>query len=123
MTDKATQERLEPCPFCGSAVSARYISHYFAGGEKKLRPLPWRVCCENDECAFEPCADFTTEAEAIAAWNRRSAPATRDAIIEECAKVARQFLKGDHALNDAAWSSGDPVFDVIKAINALKSPG
>lgn len=58
--DLKFEERLEPCPFCGS--EARLIS----GFEDNY------VICRNDDCASAIVArSFSSADEAIAAWNRR----------------------------------------------------
>ena len=58
---------LKPCPFCGGAWVR--CGQYFMPGSPD-----WRVLCMNDECAIGPFCDFNTEADAIAAWNRRLSP-------------------------------------------------
>jgi len=60
-------ESLKPCPFCGTAPTVEY----WHGGPKTKR----RVGCDNEECAPMPHVTGPTEAEAVAAWNRRAAPA------------------------------------------------
>jgi hypothetical protein len=65
---------LKPCPFCGGPAKTN-----FGGNPKRL----WRVGCAADP---EFCLGrwvrytshgWTTEAEAIAAWNFRAQPARR----------------------------------------------
>lgn len=66
---------LLPCPFCGGPAQV-FQKHR----EPKPRTLNWRVCCDNlDPVRGELCdmaiySDFETEAEAIAAWNKRPSP-------------------------------------------------
>ena len=56
---------LEPCPFCGGRVKLREVKH--------LTPPRWGISHLND-CEVEPGWDIMwgSEAEAIAAWNRRT---------------------------------------------------
>ncbi len=60
MSDTPTQPEvapaLLPCPFCGAAPVLQ----------------PWdEVVCENDQCRVVAAAAGRTDAEAVAAWNRR----------------------------------------------------
>jgi Lar family restriction alleviation protein len=59
--DLEYKEELKPCPFCGT--EARLIS----GTEDHY------VVCRNNDCAAALVArSFSSEEEAIAAWNRRA---------------------------------------------------
>lgn len=59
--DLNVEEMIETCPFCGT--EARLIS----GTEDHY------VVCRNDDCAAALVArSFSSEEEAIAAWNRRA---------------------------------------------------
>lgn len=51
-----------PCPFCGTSATAEF---YEDGG--------WCVACDDPNCAIMD-DTYETEAEAIAAWNRRATP-------------------------------------------------
>jgi len=55
-------ETLKPCPFCGSDATVEF---YDDGG--------WCVACDESGCANMD-NTYSTEAEAIAAWNRRAEP-------------------------------------------------
>lgn len=77
---------LKPCPFCGGAADINQMSHYYRDGGSYPRSLEWRVMCNAEECPFDPCGDFTSEAEAIAAWNTRAPLPTP--TEEEVARVA-----------------------------------
>lgn len=63
----ATSE-LKPCPFCGGEADIVDIPSH------RDHSMELIVTCVADGCLYE-CATpaFTTEAEAIAAWNRRAA--------------------------------------------------
>jgi Lar family restriction alleviation protein len=55
------KEELKPCPFCGSEASL------FSGTEDHY------VLCRNTDCAAALVArSFSSEGEAISAWNRRA---------------------------------------------------
>lgn len=59
--DMVYEEKIKPCPFCGSSASI------ISGTEDHY------VVCRNDDCAAAIVArSFPSEAEAIAAWNRRA---------------------------------------------------
>lgn len=60
--DQTVTQALEPCPFCGGEG----LSHRVARG--------WRVSCKNCDAQPRPGLPPKTEAEAIAAWNTRTAP-------------------------------------------------
>ena len=69
-------QKLLNCPFCGG--EAETWSHYFEEEDMTL----WQVRCKERPYEVEhPCytADsfisFTTEAEAVEAWNRRASDA------------------------------------------------
>ena len=57
-----SDEALKPCPFCGARV-ATYRDEI--GG--------WEIYCDGEVgCAGDGDSRYSTEAEAIAAWNRRA---------------------------------------------------
>ncbi len=79
---------LEPCPFCGSS-GALHDNDW-------CEPPMWSVHCTAGDC-FASVREAVTPADAIAAWNRRSLP-NRDAVVEECARVAEN-VKGGYSAN------------------------
>lgn len=60
MTDNRTTELL-PCPFCGSEARMLGTEHQW-----------FNPACSNPDCGCEWTDSYTTEAEAIAAWNTRA---------------------------------------------------
>ena len=75
---------LKPCPFCGG--EAETWSNYFDEKDMTL----WQVRCKERPYAVEhPCytadsfVSFTTEAEAVEAWNTR---AERTCTFSKCEK-------------------------------------
>lgn len=57
------EETLKPCPFCGGQATIQAFHHY---------PTQyWAQCADNPPCSVEV-GGFLSEAEAIAAWNRRA---------------------------------------------------
>jgi hypothetical protein len=52
------------CPFCGNAPM---IVPWHGGGPRKRM-----IMCRDDECAIGPMHADSTEARAVAAWNRRA---------------------------------------------------
>jgi len=109
---------LESCPFCGNvAILHRHCEGQ--GADQKL--IAVYVACNT----FKPnacgaavmttplgCA-FTHEADAIAAWNRRSLRAERDAVLELAAVKAETC-----PVMDVHWRR-----DIAAAIRALKAEG
>ena len=60
---------LLPCPSCGGEAE---LCTWYGGGEHC--ETVFTVMCDNDDCPMDvKTFDFHTEAEAIAAWNTRSA--------------------------------------------------
>lgn len=60
---------LKPCPFCGVGVGA--LSRYHPRD-----PNEWYVSCAAKDCVMQPeTPTYRTEAEALAAWNRRASDA------------------------------------------------
>jgi Lar family restriction alleviation protein len=55
---------LLPCPFCGETASTERNTVFGPTG------APWAIGCDVNGCA--EFAWFQSEAEAIAAWNRRA---------------------------------------------------
>jgi len=75
---------LKPCPFCGHRAETQ---------EYGMRTEAWAVWCVECKAQME---SISTEAEAIAAWNRR-APDPRDEVIRglvEAAERSRQYIVG-----------------------------
>lgn len=70
---------LASCPFCGGEAN----DHRDSDGD-------WEVFCSSDEsCTADVAHRFPTREQAIAAWNRRPAPAAIErAALERAAKVA-----------------------------------
>lgn len=60
MAEKMT---LLPCPFCGSTD----VETYPADRERSR----WNVCCGNPGCVTRGDNDYLTQADSVAAWNRR----------------------------------------------------
>lgn len=59
-----SQEKLKPCPFCGS--SDIKLNYWDTNGK-------WCVFCGNNRCRINPeTYDYCRKAEAIKAWNRRA---------------------------------------------------
>jgi len=62
-------ERLEPCPFCGKEPVSWFGD---VGSDSSL--YRYEIYCCNNDCEVECRVSKPTEAEAIAAWNRRAKP-------------------------------------------------
>lgn len=59
---------LKPCPFCGGEATLRHTKDR----EGKMYGELWIVSCEARSCYIRPCTSFyTSEEEAIEAWNTR----------------------------------------------------
>lgn len=73
---------LKPCPFCGGEAEL-----WRANGERTA----WVACM--GRCSILVSKEHKTDAEAIAAWNTRTAPdpaAIREAALREAAKALNE---------------------------------
>ena len=101
------------CPFCGNDKCVRVLEWHQEPG------FGYYVCCDaggfdgmpNRGCGASG-AWGETEGEAIAAWNRRSGVEGREAVIEECAKVAEK--RGKEVREPAVG------YDIATALRTLK---
>lgn len=87
---------LKPCPFCGGEASVEY--EVFAGTTVR----GYRVRCGNDSCNEDvECSTyaFGTEAEAMAAWNRRAERTCR--MIDNGAELCCSECDCRHCYDDA----------------------
>lgn len=77
---------LKPCPFCGSSMeSPSWVLNAADSAERLMAVMCWQPHCGAQG------AMYRTEAEAIAAWNRRDESHTRAAVEAEraaCEAVA-----------------------------------
>ena len=107
MTDNFEREPgLNPCPFCGGSEIMLVIGEECGS---------YRLHCRNDACDVEVATySVETEADAIAAWNRRTPAAVEAEVVEKCAKLAEQWEGTD--------CSGDYIArTVAEDIRALTS--
>lgn len=81
MSEQLTDEALLPCPFCGCDKIVIHYDHpdsvgpLVGGGYYISHPI-WKIYPESWRCNAQPYPGyFETEAQAIAAWNRRATPA------------------------------------------------
>jgi Lar family restriction alleviation protein len=98
-------ERLKPCPFCGSSV--RLMRLLSDAGRRAGDPPAYDVEC--NKCWVW--GRWSTEAEAIAAWNRRAEPADLLAAIarvEELRSSRDQSILPDEALLLKVWLAPVP---------------
>ena len=95
---------LMPCPFCGGA-NIRIRCAAFLGDQKS-----YVGTCEG---CYSQSQLATSEAEAIAAWNRRTPLARREAL-EEAAKAVIEFWSKLHG--DAECWQGVKSAEVIRAL-------
>lgn len=97
MADSSSATRLAPCPFCGEQPRVKeWPKHSLRGN--------WEISCENVACAMvNVIAEENSEADAIAAWNRR-VPAPPSAATEST-KVERcpDGLKCHNAETGCCW--------------------
>lgn len=84
MTTPGEKERLLPCPFCGCADND--AASQCAAISDDLYSIWCGLCL-----AEGPACD--SEAEAIAAWNKRSVSSDRAGVIEECIAAAEEATK------------------------------
>lgn len=111
-------DELKPCPFCG--VGVRALSRYHPRD-----PNEWYVSCGARDCVMQPeTPTYHTEAEAIAAWNRRSS-SKRIEELEKALGSVRDYHEGRkpydfHRLPDderanAAFDAWQEVFWSVRA--------
>jgi hypothetical protein len=86
-------DELKPCPFCG--------------GEPIMGA--WDVECDNPLCEVQPTVAGQSQAEAIAAWNRRAAPAPAldDAVRMDAKRYRFLLAPGDISECDSWWTVVD----------------
>lgn len=108
---------LLPCPFCGSAVGE--ASNV---GEDEDN---WFVGCMEGDCGVNPCVFHpNSEAEAIAAWNRRapSEPATAALDFMALATFLAKVNAGRHVIiregDGTPFVSRDVAVEAMQAILA-----
>lgn len=88
--ERAIEEAMEPCPFCGQTAPLRILDSYHAG-----RPYYWIYCARTyGGCgAAQDARIYYSEEAAKTAWNTR---ANKDLLIrnfsEEVCKVIKQKL-------------------------------
>ena len=87
MTTPTDRDELEPCPFCGSDTCQTR--------EVRWNPVmtKWAVSCVRGCGTDGPAHD--TEAEAIAAWNRRPTPQAGDELARENVEYGIAWLRGN----------------------------
>lgn len=90
----ADQRGLLPCPFCGSEAFAT-----FKTGDDDLRRHS--VHCKSLDCGGQTRDRHFSEAEAIAAWNRRSALASAPVAVEVLDTYRNMLLEAVHRYGNA----------------------
>lgn len=105
-------ERLAPCPFCGGEAELDNA----AEPQFARRPT---VTCKNENCfGYMPSAYYARDAEAIAAWNRRS-DATITALREEVERLSKSELD---AYNAGASQCADALTALRQRVVAVGKP-
>lgn len=98
---------LKRCPFCGGEAGT------LMGSNENTDK--WRVWCLRPSSVCGLIGPFKdSEAEAIAAWNRRALP-SRDDVLEEAARVADSRAVPNY--NTGSYLASD----IAAAIRSLKS--
>jgi len=86
-----------PCPFCNGAAHSGYAKFNDDAG--------W-CGCESVDCpGWGACAQHQTEADAVAAWNRRAPEAQAWRAIETAPRDGTRILIADGRSTDAAYWS------------------
>jgi Lar family restriction alleviation protein len=107
----ADQRGLLPCPFCGSEAFAT-----FKTGDDDLRRHS--VHCKSLDCGGQTRDRHFSEAEAIAAWNRRSALASAPVADERAQDVDLPWLRAymHHQIASDRWVvTADQARDFARA--------
>lgn len=127
---------LKPCPFCGSPATTHEDSD-----------RDWEVYCDGpSDCAGDASSRFPTEAQAIAAWNRRPpSPVGRDLgspqaglgglgetpsdALEAARRIVDEYESGDSLIVARALLAASPSpwrdmeeDEMARAENARRSP-
>jgi transcription elongation factor Elf1 len=92
---------LLPCPFCGAEARTCLLP---------VKRQLTRVLCMNDQCAIGPHEDFESEAEAIAAWNRRCDP-VRDELVEALEQAAMELEEAAKLLTGRDMPAVGRIYD------------
>lgn len=91
-------ERLAPCPFCGKVEEDEDGPLLNYGLRAHRGEVRFVVCC------IVQTDDFDTDAEAIAAWNRRSAPTVSAQGVEERERIYRFSISGPYPEPGGPWT-------------------
>jgi Lar family restriction alleviation protein len=113
--DKASQAfeegELLPCPFCGGEAITNYKRFY------GLKPIiRFGVSCQGD-CGIFLDERAKSEAEAIAAWNRR-----RDGVLDEVVTAIEEIMNDYRGPIDIFYgkyqttNSGEAILKVVLAL-------
>jgi|GEM_PF-3704724 len=82
-----SDEALNPCPFCGARVATFRDENRIDG---------WEIYCDGEVgCAGDGDSRYSTETQAIAAWNRRAS----DAEIERLRAALEGILESIDCLD------------------------
>lgn len=120
--------KLEPCPFCGGPAML-HSYHAAEGPGPRINRVYWVTCdlTKPGHCQAAigvPVNDRQSEADAIAAWNRRTAASrapqadVRREAIEECAKVADEYARfpGEGFVSKVRVSIAASIANRIRAL-------
>jgi Lar family restriction alleviation protein len=99
-------DALLPCPFCGERLQS------FVGNDPDSLEDMAAIRC--DGCGAQG-PFYTTNDEAIAAWNRRAGHAARDAEVEALLTALHDAINSPKGVVPA---SAEPFYDQMRAIEA-----
>ncbi len=107
------KEELKPCPFCGAGETQLIPANHWTGMQNVVLSVTVRHWCKRDDNWPQGHLDIkgNTEAEAIAAWNRRASPSAGQwiAVTERLPDHHRAVLVWRHKdeVIDRAWCDGE----------------